>query len=53
MTTELTLEFNEDYSFNSLYAHVVTSHGIWNEINKDNFSLTFIVFLGQIFKKVP
>jgi hypothetical protein len=41
MTTELTLEFNEDYSFHSLYAHVVQSNGIWNEINKDNFSLTF------------
>ena len=41
MTTELTLEFNEDYSFNALYANVITSGGIWSKKNDDNFSLTF------------
>ena len=40
-STESTIEFNEDYSFNDFYAGVLVAEGIWNEINDDMFSFTF------------
>ena len=37
----VSMKFNEDFSFNVFYDTVITSGGIWSKTNDDNFSLTF------------